>query len=171
MTDKNAQLLEALTIALNLEKKGKEIFLNAANETSSDLARQTFEFLAKEEDRHIESIERFYQSIQETDLDSIEAIKDSTADERLESFNQRLEKISDSFKSTASDVEAYKVALEFEGGAEEFYEEKYNEATHPIVKKFYKWLIDEESMHSRLINSCLQFVEDPAEWFKKRNKV
>ena len=165
--DKNA-LLEPLKIALSMEMEGKQLFLNAAAETKSSLAKQTFEFLAKEEDRHIAHIQDFYKSLEDSHIDDAIDTEISTADQRLETFNLRLEEIKDEFKPSLTDVEAYQIALKFENGAEEFYEVKYREASHPKVKKFYKWLIDEESMHSRLINSCLKFVEDPAAWFQSR---
>ncbi|HOZ07827.1 MAG TPA: ferritin family protein [candidate division Zixibacteria bacterium] len=68
---------------------------------------------------------------------------------------------------SASDVEAYRFAIKFENGAEEFYLEKMNEAEDPRIKRFYKWLIDEETMHARLLRSCLNFACDPAEWFRR----
>ena len=172
MTDQNRKnkLLEPLQIALNLEREGKQLFLKAASETKSKLAQQTFEFLAKEEDKHIANIEHFYNSLDDSDGQDIPDIEDSNADEKLEAFNNKLEQIKDEFQPTFTDVEAYKLALKFENGAEEFYQEKLDEANDPGIKKFYKWLIVEETMHSRLINSCLKFVEDPVEWFKSRKK-
>lgn len=164
-------LIEPLKIALNLEHEGKQMFIRAAEETQSKLAKQTFEFLAAEEDRHIANIERFYRSIEGSVGENIPEIEDSDANEKLESFNLKLESIKDDFKTTSSDIEAYQLALKFENGAEEFYQEKFEEATDPKIKKFYKWLIDEESMHSRLLNSCLKFVEDPTEWFRIRKKI
>ena len=170
MNDKNKknELLEPLIVALNLEKEGKQLFLKAAAETDSKLARQTFEFLAKEEDHHIANIEEFYKSLESTIDADIMEVEDSNADEKLELFNKKLESLVDGFSPTKTDVDAYKLALQFENGAEEYYQELYDKATNPKVKKFYKWLIIEETMHSRLINSCLKFVEDPAEWFKSR---
>lgn len=168
--DKN-KLIEPLKIALSLEYEGKQLFMKAAQETQSKLAKQTFEFLAAEEDKHIGNIERFYKSMEDSDGHEIPDIEDSDADEKLESFNLKLEKIKDDFKATSTDIEAYQLAMKFENGAEEFYQEKFDEANDPRIKKFYKWLIDEESMHSRLLNSCLKFVEDPAEWFRNRKKV
>jgi len=164
-------LIEPLKIALSLEYEGKQLFLKAAEETQSKLAKQTFEFLAAEEVKHIANIERFYKSMEDSKGKEIPDIEDSDADEKLESFNLKLESIKDDFKATSSDVEAYRLALRFENGAEEFYQEKFKEATDPRIKKFYKWLIDEESMHSRLLNSCLKFVEDPTEWFRNRKKI
>ena len=163
-------LLEPLQIALNLEKEGKKLFLQAASETQSSLAKQTFEFLAKEEDVHIAKIEEFYKSVTNSDGADIPDIEESNADDKLESFNQKLESIRSEFKPTLTDIEAYKLALEFENGAEDYYQEKYDESDNPAMKKFYKWLITEETMHARLINSCLKFVEDPSDWFQKRSK-
>jgi len=173
MTQKKStdDILEPFRIALELEREGKQLFSEAATSTPSKLARQTFEFLATEEDKHIEKIERFYESMESSGENDLPDTEDSNAEEKLESFNKRLEAIKDEFKATKSDIEAYQIALKFENGAEEFYAEKLAETTNPKIQRFYQWLIDEETMHSRLIKSCLQFVEDPAEWFKRRKKV
>ncbi|MDF1544924.1 MAG: ferritin family protein [bacterium] len=172
MTEDNKMkdLLEPYQIALRLEEEGKKFFLEAAANTESTLARQTFEFLAAEEDKHIEVIQRFYQSLVDSDGKEPMRVDDSDADARFELFQTKLESMKTDFDGAGSDSEAYRYALEFENGAEEFYERMLNEADDPRVKKFYAWLITEESMHSRLINSCLKFVEDPVAWFRKRKK-
>jgi len=166
-TDKYSGM-EPYRIALEMEREGKELFLEAARTTRSDLARQTFEFLAKEEDRHVAQIEKFYRAMEKSDGRDVPHMNDSNADERLEEFNKRLEAMREDFVATESDIEAYQAALKFETGAEEFYQEMLERSDNPGIKRFYRWLIDEESMHSRLINSCLKFVEDPAEWFRRR---
>jgi len=168
--NENEIILEPLRIALKLEKEGKQLFSEAAKNTKSKIARQTFEFLANEEDKHIAHIENFYRSLEMSDGNDCLDVIDSDAEEKLETFNKRLEAIKDEFKATTTDIEAYQMALRFENGAEEFYAEKMDEADNPRIKKFYRWLIDEETMHSRLIHSCLKFVEDPVEWFKRRKK-
>jgi len=165
---KLAELLEPLQTALELEKQGKEFFQEAAATTTSKLARQTFEFLAAEEDKHIERIEQFYRSLEETGEDGLPDTEPSDADARLKTFNDTLAVLKDHIKPSTTDVEAYRTAIAFENGAEEFYAKKVAESTNPKVQRFYQWLIDEEEMHSRLLNSCLEFVEDPAEWFRKR---
>lgn len=164
-------LLEPFRIALALEREGKRLFSEAAVTTTSNLARQTFEFLAAEEDKHIERIEKFYQAAKHSGGRDYPDTEDSTADQRLESFNLKLESLRGEYKSTSTDIEAYEMALEFETGAEEFYQEKFKESDNPRVKRFYRWLIEEEAMHSRLLKSCLRFVQDPAEWFRRRKSA
>ncbi len=168
--ENNQELIATLKVALELEKEGKELFLQAAEATKSKIAKQTFEFLAKEEDKHIENIKLFYDTLIDSDISQLPDLEDSNADEKLESFNLKLESIREEFSPSFTDVEAYNLALKFENGAEEFYKEQLDKAVDPKIIKFYKWLEAEETMHSRLINSCLKFVENPTEWFQKRKK-
>lgn len=159
-------ILEPLRIALKLEKEGKQFFLEAAGSTRGKIARQTFEFLAKEEDKHIEHIQKMYESVEGSQGKDLLDAGISDADRKLTEFNSRLAKLRDEFKGSSDDSAAYNMAMKFENGAEQFYKKMMNESDDPRVKKFYKWLIEEESMHSRLLKSCLKFVEDPAGWFK-----
>ncbi|MDZ4723338.1 MAG: ferritin family protein [candidate division Zixibacteria bacterium] len=160
--------LEPLRVALKLEQEGKKFFLESATKFKSRLARRTFEFLAAEEDKHIKRIEEFYHSIESSGQTGLLKIEESTAHLRLAEFNDRLAELRDEIKPSASDVEAYQYALKFENGAEEFYEKFMNESDDPNIKRFYRWLIQEEEMHSKLIHSCMKFADDPAGWFKER---
>jgi rubrerythrin len=163
-------LSEPLTVALAMEQEGKKLFTEAAGKTAGKLARRTFQFLAAEEDKHIERIEKFYMALVQSSGSQLPDTEKSTAEDRLESFNLMLESIRDEYQATSSDVEAYRMALAFETGAEHFYEQMGSESENIAVKRFYQWLIEEESMHSRLLRSCLRFVEDPAEWFRRRKR-
>jgi rubrerythrin len=161
------EMLEPLHIALKLEHEGRRFFLQAAADASSALVRQTFEFLAEEEVKHIQKIEQMCQSIEGIDRHDLFDVGDSDAESKLASFLDKLGVLQDEVKTTESDTAAYRAALKFENGAEEFYAEQLKKNDHPNVKKFYKWLLEEESMHSELLSSCLKFVEDPAEWFRR----
>ncbi len=163
---KTEEILEPFRIARRLEEEGKAFFEEAAAKAESKLVKQTFEFLAGEEVKHIEKIDRFYKSLEISDGSEVPDIEDSDAEAKLAAFNDRLVELKDELAPSVSDVEAYEVALKFENGAEEFYEQKMNEASDPRIKRFYKWLIDEETMHARLLRSCLSFAEDPAKWFE-----
>lgn len=168
MTPHQHASLEPLAIALKLEQEGKKFFAESAARFTGRLAKRTFEFLAAEEDRHIKRIQEFYQSIEATGQTGLIPIEPSTASLRLEEFNNRLAELREEIKPGASDIEAYEYALKFENGAEQFYEKIMNDSDDPNIRKFYSWLITEESMHSRLIESCLRFARDPAGWFKDR---
>jgi erythrin-vacuolar iron transport family protein len=166
--DHIANVLEPLKIALRLEQEGRLFFLDAASRVTSRAARQTFEFLAAEEEKHIRRIQEFYQTLELSEGRSVPVVEDSDAPRRLSAFNDQLASLKDEIRPTISDVEAYRTALKFENGAEEFYQQQIEAAVDPNIRRFYRWLIHEEAMHAQVLNSCVRFAEDPATWFRGR---
>lgn len=161
------EVLEPLRIALRLEHEGKKFFAEAASRCEGKLPRQTFQFLAAEEDKHIEHIERFYKSLVDSPDAAPPAVDDVATDERFATLKGQLDALRTSLTPDASDLEAYQTALQFENGAEEFYAEQADKADKPAIREFYHWLIREEERHAALLESCIRFVQDPASWFKK----
>jgi len=95
-------------------------------------------------------------------------LDETEAERHLEAFDKKLAELKDELQPTVTDIEAYEYALKFENGAEEFYRQKMNESDIPEVQEFYRWLVGEEELHSRVLESCLMFARDPAAWFKDR---
>ena len=165
------EILEPLKIALRLEHEGKKFFQDAAERCQGQLPRQTFQFLAEEEDKHIEHIEGFYRSLVDSENAAPPPVDDVATNERFVTMVGRMELLKDEIKPTASDVEAYEYAIKFENGAEEFYAEQAAKAEKPHIKEFYEWLIREEERHAIFLKDCVKFAQDPAAWFATRNKT
>ena len=168
--ERRERLLEPLRMALKLEQEGRRYFREAADSAESQQARQTFEFLAAEENKHIERINEFYQSIKDTGGTEPASIDTQGLEQRLTLFNDELAKLRSEVKPTMSDIEAYRVALKFENGAEQLYARQMEETDNPHAREFFAWLIREEGVHTSVLESCLQFAEDPAAWFRERGK-
>jgi rubrerythrin len=163
-------LLEPLRTALQMEVEGKQLFIEAARRATGRHARQTFEFLAAEEDKHIAHIRKFFASIQESAGKTPPQLDPSDAPARLRAFNDRIARMRDELRPTKSDVEAYRFAIRFENGAEDFYRKQIEETDNEHVRAFYAWLVEEETLHAGVLQSCLDFAEDPAAWFKTREQ-
>lgn len=170
MSDPNKMnaLLEPLKTALQMEVEGKQLFIEAARRATGPHAKQTFEFLAAEEDRHIERIKKFYSSIEDTGGESAPDLPPSNTSARLKEFDARIASLRDELRPTTSDVEAYRFAIKFENGAEDFYREQIQQTDNDNVRLFYAWLVEEETLHAGVLQSCLDFAQDPAAWFKER---
>lgn len=166
----NSSYLEPLSVALKLEQEGRKFFADCAARFESKLARQTFEFLAAEENKHIERIQAYYNSIEKSGETELPPLDGVSTEERFRAFDSRLSRLRDEVKPTASDVEAYRYALKFENGAEKFYAKCMAETDDENIRRFYEWLIHEESMHSKVLESCLKFAEDPSSFFKERGE-
>lgn len=163
-------ILEPLQTAIRLEEEGRQFFQEAAQRVGTGIARKTLEFLAEEETNHIRRIREYYHTLAETTESVDPGVDESDADRRFAGFQERLALLKDEVEPTASDLEAYRTALKFENGAEDFYREKMNETDDAHIRTFYRWLINEEEMHARVLQSCIEFVENPAEWFRKHEK-
>lgn len=168
--DKIKDILEPLKIALKLEHEGKKFFLEASERCTGDLPRQTFKFLADEEDKHIEHIESFYRSLTDSSDAAPPPVDDVATVERFDKMVGRMKTLKDSIKPSASDVEAYETAIKFENGAEELYAEQAARANKPHIREFYEWLIREEERHARFLHGCVKFAQNPAAWFEQKNK-
>jgi rubrerythrin len=170
--DKNSpvdEILEPLKIALRLEHEGKKFFQDAAKRCQGKLPRQTFQFLADEEDKHIAHIESFYRSLIDSENAAPPPVDDSATNDRFVTMVKRMEALKDEIKPTASDVEAYEYAIKFENGAEEFYAEQAARSEKPHIREFYEWLIREEERHAVFLTDCVKFAQDPAAWFAGRS--
>ena len=165
--NKMKDILEPLQFALKLEHEGKKFFLEAAQRSTGTLPRQTFQFLADEEDKHIAHIEAFYRSLVDSDDAAPPTVDDTATDGRFSTFYEGLEELKDSISPDGSDIEAYHTAIKFENGAEEFYAEQAAKTDKPHIRTFYNWLIVEEERHAKLLKNCVDFAADPASWFKR----
>ncbi|MEE8576427.1 MAG: ferritin family protein [candidate division Zixibacteria bacterium] len=159
---------EALAVALRLEEEGRKFFREAADSCKGQLPKQTFEFLAAEEDGHIVAIESFHASLSGGTLTPLPVMDESATSARFDSFVTNLNDLSHTIKPDMTDMEAYRTAIKFENGAEEFYAEQAASATNEDVRLFFGWLIREEKRHAFLLEKCLKFAEDPAGWFGEK---
>ena len=168
--DEKEKILEPFRIAMKIEEEGKKFLLGAAAKTEHPVARRTFEFLASEEDEHKAKIQRLYQAIVDTGESIDPEADEGEAAQKIKDFNDRLAELKDAVEATASDIEAYKTALEMEEDTEQFYHDKIKETDDPNIRQIYRYLISEEKAHSVMLKSCLDFMEDPASWFSKRSE-
>lgn len=168
--EEKEKALEPLRIALQIETEGKKFLLEAAERCERPIAKRTFTYLAEQEDLHYEKIQRMYQAIAETG-ESIDPEADETeAAQKIRDFNDKLAELRDSVEASADDIEAYKTALEMEEDTEQFYQEKIGETDDENIKQIYRYLIAEEKAHSVMLQSCLNFMEDPSAWFITRKE-
>jgi rubrerythrin len=165
-----AVLMEPLEVALGLELEGKKFFSDAADTVTGAASKHTFQFLAAEEERHIRRIREYYQSLQKSGTNALPEVGTSDVAHRLERFNESLAELRSELRPSLTDVDAYRTALKFENGAEEFYLKQAEKAGHPQMRRFYQWLVAEEGIHSQVLESCIKFAEDPAGWFKNRSQ-
>jgi rubrerythrin len=160
---------KGLEAAIDLELKGHRFFKDAAGKTNNALAKEVFDYLSIEELNHLKAIQSFsdkYLIGQTPDPRSL--IEDMK--EHKSPAAQIFAKVTETVPLEGSELDVYRFACDFEKKSEIFYAKALAEASDPNTKKLYEFLIGEERKHFKIVDSCLAYFENPAEFFHQREK-
>lgn len=169
MLEMNLPEKDALSAAIEMEKKGYDFFTESATDAKDSLAKEVFEFLAAEELNHIRAIEKFnqeYLSGRSADADKV--IESLKADRPRAAIERLFKELTKSTPVEGGDLDVYQFAMDFERKGQEFYREAEAAATDPDAKKLYGFLVGEERKHFKIVESCLLYFDNPEEFFHRR---
>lgn len=156
---------EVKTAAIQLERDGREFYLNSAANAASDLSRHTFESLADDELRHIKWIEKM-----------------ASGTETLESTNKRIyqrlrgifadvpEEERQEASSAEGDVEALNLAIGKEEQSRSAYAKWAEEAESDEVRRLCKLLVGAEQFHRELLENVIEYLEHPSSFFLREER-
>jgi rubrerythrin len=171
MTDKSLPDKKALDAAIDMEEKGHKFFVDSAAEAKDKLAKEVFQFLAGEELNHIKAIKRFNEEyLKGKSSDSERLIDDIKKGVSIRAIEELFKALTRATPLAGSDLDVYKFAMDFERKGEAFYKKAEAEAKDLNAKKLYGFLVGEERRHFKIVESCLNYFENPAEFFHQREK-
>jgi len=169
MSKMNLPEKEALSAAIEMEKKGYDFFQKTADKTGKSPAGEVFDFLAAEELNHIKAIESFnreYLAGGKVSAErTIEALK---AGKPKKAIEQLFKDLTESTPVGGGDLDAYKFAMDFERKGEAFYRKAEASASDPNAKKLFGFLVGEERKHFKIVEACLAYFDNPEEFFHQR---
>jgi rubrerythrin len=171
MSSKTEERIKALEIALNNESKERDFYLKNAERTQNSLGKLMFASIASDEDEHYNRILGLHGKL----------IRDGKWPETLPikvkgtEVKAVLQKVVDaastSAKPDADDIEAVKVAMDFETKGEMFYSKLAKEVDNPMEKKFFEFLAGIEREHRLSLEDTFEFFKDPAGWYRVKEKL
>ncbi|MFA4662372.1 ferritin family protein [Pyrococcus kukulkanii] len=144
--------LEALGLALEVEKNELELYLNLARKVKDKKAKNMFLFLAGQEFEHLKSFEEKFLEF------AIEECKLPAVDKEL------LKKLIINVKEVESEVEALKIAMEQEKLTWEFYENAAKSAEKESVRRVFEELAKAEEEHYELLKAQYDSVMKTGIW-------
>ena len=162
MSTEQVQSLEILQMAIQMEIDGKAFYEKAAKEALHEMGKKLFTMLAAEEDNHRRTFEKIYETLRnqkswpvmEYDWDKGQAIKTIFA-----------QAAKDTGKTTASEIEAVKKAIDMETQSYDLYSGQAKTAASSAAKSFYEDLAAEERGHHLALIEYLEFLKDPAGYY------
>ncbi|MCX5726353.1 MAG: ferritin family protein [Candidatus Saganbacteria bacterium] len=168
------KLIASLKIALEMERMGYDIYMNAAKKTKNKLGRETLEAIARKELDHMEAIKMFSRKLGGGSIDiesAIKAIGPMGKKAYILLIMEKLQSELDKKMKPDSDLEkAYEAAMGLEREAYDFYKKLAGEAGDKETKKFFEFLIKEENIHYELLQETLEYLNRPGDWFKEKER-
>ncbi len=163
----NENLEEVLREAIEMEEKGHNFYLDAAEKASNNITRKTLEFLAENEVYHIENIKNFYETCKDKGKFpalNIKADKGRRMDE-LNIFAKSIKELQEKIDPEGDDVKVCEFAMDFENKGYAFYEKIRKEAKDENLIKLLDFLLEEETSHYELIENLHLYLTDSHNWF------
>lgn len=172
MSDKEKELLDALTTSIEMEEHGREFYIKAVKKSTNEFARRVFEALTDDETRHIVAIKDFCKIMakkKETPQLCIVMPRHKNIKERV-IFGKRESELLKKVSHKTDELKAYEIAMEMENDGYNFYKKTLNSVADPNAKELYKFLLSEEEAHFELLSNTYEYLKNPAAWFAKEEK-
>ena len=170
MAGTTKERIQALEVALINETREKEFYLKHAARTSNPLGKLMFASIASDEDEHYRRILALHKRLKEEgkwpETVSIE-VKGTEVKDVLKKFVASVDKSS---KADNNDLEAVKIAVDFETKGEMFYRDLAEKVENSMEKKFYEFLSSIEKEHRLSLVDTLEYFTDPAGWFRIKER-
>ncbi|MBN3033682.1 MAG: ferritin family protein [Candidatus Saganbacteria bacterium] len=165
-------MLEAMKIALDMEKKGYQVYLDAARKITNELGRATLEAIAAKELEHIQAIESYCRRPDDPAASKLlGAIKHSEKRDYIRQITERVGRELE--KKSEADLgltDAYRAALELERESYLFYQKLAQAADRPELKAFFEFLMGQENIHYELFQETLEYLDRPGDWFREQER-
>lgn len=151
--DEGGMKMDIYEFAMDIEKKGRDHYIQMMDQSESKGLKKIFGFLADEEAKHYRYIEAIKNKLkidfESHNLENAERIFDILISEERENYT-----------AIKDQIEAYHKASEFEGKSIDFYKEQLNKHKDPLEKNIFLRLYFEEKKHKLLIENILEFVTE-----------
>lgn len=171
MSNPNEQTLLWLSVALEMERKGKAFYDKAIGDCKNPLGHEIFKTLMKDEVVHENRIKAIYKQLEGGKEWNEEWAKMDVNHKALEPFFTGLvAKQGANVKGDTNDIKALEVGIDLETRSIEFYESNLKVATDAKEKAFLDRMVTEEKSHHKVLTDLKFYLSNPAAWFAEHER-
>jgi rubrerythrin len=170
MNAAKTERIKALEVALNNESRERDFYLKHSVRTTSPLGRSMFQTLANDEAEHYQRILKLHETLTEEGKwpDTIPLTVKNTEIRSI--LLKTIASVEGMAAADRDDVEAIKIAVDFEANGVSFYEKLRENADEPLEKEFYGMLASIEREHFLSLQDALEYFQDSAGWYRTKEK-
>lgn len=156
-------VVKGIKLALFMEQKGTEYYLDFAIKSDNPLTKRLFYSLAAQEIEHARVVDDLASGI------SSGAILSASDSGNIESGIRGFwKKISRSLKKlSGSQEKIYETAMNLERKSYDTYKILYDKSSDSESKKIYKALMDQESAHLEALENVYNYLTRNGDWFEQ----
>ena len=152
-------LSKAVETAIKMETDAMKFYREALAKTSHPLGKKLFEGFVTDETRHLKMLQDIMN-----DLD-IEVKTVHPKQDIKTVFSELKDQMMQRITATTDEIEAVKIAFDFEQEGYLFYQKAAAEAVEEKERKLFELLTIEEKRHSEILENTHAFLEDTGNWF------
>ncbi|MEJ2658115.1 MAG: ferritin family protein [Desulfobacterales bacterium] len=156
--------IDILKQAILLERRGKTFYENVAEKAENKAVREVFDMLAKEEEKHIQTLsEQFnvYHKKKKFIHGSLQDKESSVASKVL------TREIKEKISAAGFEAAAISAGIAMEERAIELYAKSAQTASDPVAKSLYEWLATWERDHLNMLLDIDDALKEKI-WFDNR---
>jgi rubrerythrin len=172
MTETSDRFTRMLCTAQEMEEKGRAFYEKARSTSENPLGKEIFRLLIDDEIVHLDRIRKISDSL----------TRDQNWSEDWKKLQCPYQDLGQVFRDLTSqygragiagsnDLEALKLALDFELRSVAFYENQLAQAIDSLEKAFLVQMILEEKGHSRTLQDTQYYLSDPEGWFIEKERA
>jgi len=160
MAEVSPEAIEAIKMAIQMEKDGLKFYEDAAGKTENELARKTFLRIARDEAIHLKTFQKMFDTITGTEAWR-ELAQFTPTVGKVPMFEGEIEKKGD---VNPSEVDALRIAIDNERKGIEHYKNAAVSSGDEMAKEIFNKIREEEEYHYDLLQAQLDYLNKSGFW-------
>jgi len=153
---------DVIQAAAQMEKDGRQFYLESAEKSPSTVVRKVLEQLADDELKHLEWIEANLGP-----HDAGQQARKDAYDRLAHIFKETSEEAKEAGNVMKGDIEPLRLGLDMENKSVVAYARWAEETDDAEVRQLLEALADVERFHAELLENTILYLENPTEYFQK----
>jgi len=158
------EVKNAIKTAIQMEKDGYSFYKKASAQTSSEMGRDIFESLAKDEQLHLEVFQKLFEDkIEKSEWNNL--VNSSKKYAEIDIFPQDLKQLEGANPDT-NELDALEMAMDSEKNAIDYYGDIKEKTKEENIRQIINEIIEQEKNHYSILQEEFDHLSKTGYWYE-----
>jgi len=158
------EVKNAIKTAIQMEKDGYSFYKKASAQTSSEMGRDIFESLAKDEQLHLEVFQKLFEDkIEKSEWNNL--VNSSKKYAEIDIFPQDLKQLEGANPDT-NELDALEIAMDSEKNAIDYYGGIKEKTKEENIRQIINEIIEQEKNHYSILQEEFDHLSKTGYWYE-----